>query len=75
MLAGRVSDNCMLGDGSIIGAGVSLASEIIGDKLIIFSGGSALSKPVTRKLGLLATEEALDNHNMMRGTIAPLLEQ
>lgn len=64
----------MLGDGSIIGAGVSLASEIIGDKVIIFSGGSVVSKPVTRKLGLLATEEALDNHTMMRSTIAPLLE-
>ena len=64
----------MIGEGDIIGAGVRLVSEIVGDKLILFSSGSALSKPITRKLGLIATEEGLENHNMLRSTIAPVLE-
>lgn len=74
VLTGRCTDNCMIGEGDIIGAGVHLVSEIVGDKMILFSGGSALSKPNSRKLGLIAAEEALENHRMLCSTIAPLLE-
>lgn len=63
----------MFGDGCIVGAGVQLVSEIMGDKMIVFCG--ALSKPVTCKLGLLATEEALENHTMMRTTMAGLIQE
>jgi hypothetical protein len=64
----------MIGDGAIIGAGVRLVSENVGDKTIFFSGGSAISKPVSRKLGILTIEEALENHNLQLSTVGGLLE-
>lgn len=74
LFAARCVDNCMIGAGSIIGAGVHLVSENVADKTIVFSGGSANSKPITRKLGLLTVEEALETHNLHRTTIAQVLE-
>ena len=74
LIKARCVDNCMIGDHSIIGAGVHLVSENIADKTIIYSGGSANSKPVKRRLGALTVEEANENHRLHRQAVGTLLE-